>query len=66
MSLTMVGITIQLGWLCRCVFSALPLDVFAITNGCLQRRRNIDNWGGGQIFIYSCAQTVKTIDFKRN
>jgi hypothetical protein len=20
-----------------------------------QRRRNIDNWGGGQIFIYSCS-----------
>jgi hypothetical protein len=51
MSLTMVGITIQLGWLCRCVFSALPLDVFAITIGCLQRRRNIDNWGGRYSYI---------------
>ena len=23
-------------------------------------------WGGGLIFIYSCSQTIKTIDFKRN
>ena len=22
--------------------------------------------GGGLIFIYSCSQTIKTIDFKRN
>ena len=34
-----------------------------------QGRRKIDNWsrgggGGGHIFIYSCSQTVKTIDFK--
>ena len=29
-----------------------------------QGRRKIDNWGGGGIFIYSCSQTVKTIDFK--
>ena len=28
-----------------------------------QGRRKIDNWGG-PIFIYSCSQTVKTIDFK--
>jgi hypothetical protein len=26
----------------------------------------LDNWGGGAIFIYSCSQTLKTIDFKRN
>jgi hypothetical protein len=26
----------------------------------------IDNSGGGLIFIYSCSQTLKTIDFKRN
>ena len=33
----------------------------------MQRLRKIDNWGGGgHIFIYSCSQTVKTIDFKRN
>ena len=28
-----------------------------------------DNWGmggGGDIFIYSCSQTLKTIVFKRN
>ena len=25
----------------------------------------LDNSGGG-IFIYSCSQTIKTIDFKRN
>ena len=34
----------------------------------IQRRRKIDNWGGGggggHIFIYSCSQTVKTMDFK--
>ena len=29
-----------------------------------QGRRKIDNWGGGGIFIYSCSQTVKTIDFE--
>ena len=29
-----------------------------------QGRRKIDNWGGGPIFIYSCSQTGKTIDFK--
>ena len=22
------------------------------------------NWGGGHMFIYSCSQTLKTIDFK--
>jgi hypothetical protein len=33
---------------------------------CSQRRRKIDNWGGGAIFIYLCSQTLKTIDFKRN
>ena len=26
----------------------------------------IGGGGGGQIFIYSCSQTVKTIDFKIN
>jgi hypothetical protein len=31
-----------------------------------QGRRRIDNWGGGLIFVYSCLQTVKTIDFKRS
>ena len=31
----------------------------------MQRLWKIDNWGG-HIFIYSCSQTVKTIDFKRN
>ena len=30
-----------------------------------QGRRKIDDWGEF-IFIYSCSQTVKTIDFKRN
>ena len=24
---------------------------------------SLDKWGGGDIFIYSCSQTVKTIDF---
>ena len=33
------------------------------TNISNQGRRKIDNWGGGT-FIYSCSQTVKTIDFK--
>ena len=35
-----------------------------ITQQFIQGRRKIDNWGGGVIFIYSCSQTVKTIDFK--
>ncbi len=30
-----------------------------------QGPRKIDKWGGGgHIFIYSCSQTVKTMDFK--
>ena len=43
-------------------------EMFHVISNDNQRRRNIDNcgWGGGQIFIYSCSQTVKTIDFKRN
>ena len=31
-----------------------------------QRRQKIDNRGSGHIFICSCSQTVKTIDFKIN
>ena len=31
----------------------------------MKGRRKIDNWGGGHIFIYSCSQTVKTIDFQK-
>ena len=27
-------------------------------------RRKIDNWGVGHVFIHSCSQTVKAIDFK--
>ena len=30
------------------------------------RWKNVNSGEGGQIFIYSCLQTVKTIDFKRN
>ena len=32
----------------------------------MQGLSNLDNWGGGLIFIYSCACTIKAIDFKRN
>ena len=32
----------------------------------LQWRSKLDNWGWGAIFIYSCSQTMKTIDFKGN
>jgi hypothetical protein len=34
----------------------------------IQWRSKLDNWGGGGggIFIYSCSQTLKTIDFKGN
>jgi hypothetical protein len=31
-----------------------------------QRRSQLDNWGGGAIFIYSCSQTLKSIDSKIN
>jgi hypothetical protein len=33
----------------------------------LRRRQAWDhNGGGARIFIYSCSQTIKTIDFKRS
>ena len=35
-------------------------------NSYLQWRSKLDNWGAGGIFIYSCSQTLKTIDFKIN
>ena len=31
-----------------------------------QRRNKLDGWGKEIIFVYSCSQTIKTIDFKRN
>jgi hypothetical protein len=35
----------------------MPVENLTIRWTCTtgQRRRNIDNWGGGQIFIYSCS-----------
>ena len=30
------------------------------------KAEDVDNWGGGHIFIYSCSQNVKTVNFKRN
>ena len=29
-----------------------------------QCHSNLDNWGAGLIFIYSCSQTIKTMDFR--
>jgi hypothetical protein len=38
---------------CKCQYGGSW--ALAQLNCSRQRRRNIDNWGGGQIFIYSCS-----------
>ena len=56
------GILLNVGK-CRTVNNQNSYYIRAAKVWNTQGRRKIDKWGGG-IFIYSCSQTVKTIDFK--
>ena len=57
------GILLNVGK-CRTVNNQNSYYIRAAKVWNTQGRRKIDKWGGGGIFIYSCSQTVKTIDFK--
>ena len=53
------------------VVSLSHLDLDSLRSSLLERltiyqgRSKLYNWGGG-VFIYSCSQTIKTVDFKGN
>ena len=72
MSLTLqIGIAIHLLIYIIALFIAFLPQFSCFHVAISHRRRKIDKCGGGgvggwTIFIYSCSQTLKTIDFKRN